>query len=342
MNNGVMDIIKTDRLILRPWSDEDLEPFAKLNADPRVREFFPSTRSFQETGEEVRLIRAGFENNGWGFWAASLIEDDSFIGFIGLNNVGFSANFTPAVEIGWRLAHEHWGKGYATEGAKAALKYGFEKLHLDEIVSFTPVQNKRSQNVMQKIGMHHDQSSDFDHPRLPEGHPLRKHVLYRIKTGYFTEIGDSIPEGFKPRVEVAACYVEIDGKILLMERSLSSIESKTWGVPAGKIEKGEKPHQAAIRELNEETGINVLSSQVREVGKLYVRKPRGDFIYHMFQVDLKEKPEVFLSHEHTKYLWATAHDMENLHFVGGGKEAIDYYARMKKENEREDEKEGEK
>ena len=173
--------IKTERLILRPWLEEDLEPFAELNADPRVMEYFPSVKSFEETAEEFGLIRGGFDSFGWGFWAASLIEGDKFIGFIGLKNVGFQAHFTPAVEIGWRLAYEYWGKGYATEGAKASLKYGFETLNLDEIVSFTPTQNKKSANVMKKIGMTHNPEDDFDHPRLAEGHALRRHVLYRLK-----------------------------------------------------------------------------------------------------------------------------------------------------------------
>ncbi len=238
--------IKTERLILRPWRAEDLEPFARLNADPRVREYFPSIKNYEETAEEFRLIKAGIEATGWGFWAATLIKNGQFIGFIGLNNVGFLAGFTPAVEIGWRLAHEYWGKGYATEGAKASLQYGFENLKLDEIVSFTPTQNKRSQNVMQKIGMYHDEISDFDHPRLPEGHILRRHTLYRICAGHFTQIWDSPPENFQPSVEVAACYLEINGKILLMERALSSAEGKTWGVPAGKMECGETPHQGAM------------------------------------------------------------------------------------------------
>ena len=180
--------IKTERLILRPWREDDLEPFARLNADPRVREFFPSVKSYDETAEEFRLIRGGFETIGWGFWAASLIESGQFIGFIGLMNVGFTANFTPAVEIGWRLAHEYWGKGYATEGAKAALNYGFENLQLDEIVAFTAMNNMRSRRVMEKIGMYHDEQSDFDHPKLPEGDPLRRHALYRIRTGHFTNV----------------------------------------------------------------------------------------------------------------------------------------------------------
>lgn len=177
----IKPVIKTERLILRFWSDEDLKPFAKLNADPRVMQYFSSVRNYEETTEEFQSIRAEFDSIGWGFWAASLIENNQFIGFIGLSNVGFQAHFTPAVEIGWRLAYEYWGNGYATEGAIASLRYGFETLKLDEIVSCTAMQNKRSANVMKKIGMIHNSEDDFDHPRIPEGHWLRRYVLYRIK-----------------------------------------------------------------------------------------------------------------------------------------------------------------
>lgn len=175
--------ITTERLILRQWQPSDLPLFAQLNADPRVREYFPGLLSRQESDASVKLVADHIQRCGWGFWAASLIQTDEFIGFIGLEDVYFSApfnKFTPAVEIGWRLAFDHWGKGYATEGAKAALEYGFNTLNLEEIVSVTPVQNMRSQNVMKKIGMHHRSEDDFDHPKLSVDHPLRKHVLYRL------------------------------------------------------------------------------------------------------------------------------------------------------------------
>ena len=177
--------IRTERLILRPWQDEDREPFAKMNADPRVREYFPGILSRQESDAFVTLMSDHIERWGWGLWAASLIQTDEFIGFIGLENVHFSAPFnksTPAVEIGWRLAFNHWGKGYATEGARVVLHYGFDTLNLEEIVSFTAVHNRRSRHVMEKIGMHHDEIDDFDHPKLPDEHPLRRHVLYRLKS----------------------------------------------------------------------------------------------------------------------------------------------------------------
>lgn len=176
--------INTKRLILRPWTEEDLEPFAQLNADARVREYFPGLLSRQESDASVKLASEHIQRCGWGFWAASLVETGEFIGFIGLEDVYFSAPFNklaPAVEIGWRLAFNHWGKGYATEGALAALKYGYETLGLQEIVSFTAVANQRSRHVMEKIGMHHRSEDDFDHPKLAEGHPLRRHVLYRLE-----------------------------------------------------------------------------------------------------------------------------------------------------------------
>ena len=177
------DCVKTEHLLLRPWRDEDWEPFARLNADPRVMEFFPGVLTRPESDQVVQRILTHHEERGFGPWAVSLPDEADFIGFIGLFQVPFEAGFTPAVEVGWRLAYDFWNKGYATEGARAALKYGFETLHLNEIVSFTAVNNLRSRRVMEKIGMYHDEKSDFDHPKLPEGHALRRHVLYRTQAG---------------------------------------------------------------------------------------------------------------------------------------------------------------
>ena len=177
-------MIKTERLVLRPWQDSDLKPFAQLNADPRVREYFPSLLTPHESDRTVKLFSEHIERYGWGFWAASLIDTNEFIGFIGLEDVPMQVLpflTSPTVEIGWRLATNYWGKGYATEGARAALRYGFDKIKLPEIVSFTVVNNQRSRHVMEKIGMHHDPKDDFDHPRVPGGHPLQRHVLYRLK-----------------------------------------------------------------------------------------------------------------------------------------------------------------
>ena len=173
-------ILKTERLILRGWRDEDLAPFAALNADQTAMRFMPATMTADESRAMVERIRAHFVAHGFGIWAVEAPGVAAFIGFIGLQRPTFHAHFTPCVEIGWRLAPAFWGKGYATEGARAALRFGFEDLNLDQIVSFTVAANKPSWSVMERIGMTRDPAEDFDHPRLAVGHPLRRHILYRI------------------------------------------------------------------------------------------------------------------------------------------------------------------
>jgi RimJ/RimL family protein N-acetyltransferase len=151
-----------------------------MNADARVMEHFPSVMSREQSDAAAERIAAHFENHGYGLWAVEIKDATPFAGFVGLSIPRFEASFTPCVEIGWRLAEEFWGHGYATEGAQAALAFGFNELKLDEILSFTVPANVRSRRVMEKIGMWHDADGDFEHPLLPEGHPLRRHVLYRI------------------------------------------------------------------------------------------------------------------------------------------------------------------
>jgi RimJ/RimL family protein N-acetyltransferase len=165
-------------LRLRRWRAEDVEPFVALNADPEVMEYFPSMLSREETAAAVGRVEKHFEDRGYGFWAVEAPGQAPFIGFIGLAVVSFEASFAPCVEIGWRLARPWWGKGLATEGARAALAYGFKRLNLSEIVSFTVPGNVRSRRVMEKLGMRY--SEDFEHPRIEAGHPLRRHVLYRL------------------------------------------------------------------------------------------------------------------------------------------------------------------
>lgn len=171
----------SDRLILRPWQEEDLAPFARMNADPIVMEYFPCCLSQQESDELAKRIQNHFKKYGFGFWAVEIPKVTKFAGFIGLSIPAFEAHFTPCVEIGWRLKKEYWGQGYATEGAKVSLEFGFKQLHLKEIVSLTAIQNLRSRRVMEKIGMIHQPQDDFQHPLLPKSHPLSDHVLYRIK-----------------------------------------------------------------------------------------------------------------------------------------------------------------
>ena len=174
-------MLETERLLLRGWRTSDRIPFAAMNADPRVMEFLPSLLSRDESDRLADRIEAHFEQHGFGVWAVETRANGKFIGFIGLNTPSFQARFTPCVEIGWRLAFDSWGQGLATEGARRALRYGFETLGLREIVSFTVPKNARSRHVMEKLKMTHDPADDFDHPGLPAGHPWQRHVLYRRK-----------------------------------------------------------------------------------------------------------------------------------------------------------------
>lgn len=171
--------LRTKRLLLRRWRDADRAAFAAINADARVMEHFPATLSLEESDARVARIESHFAQHGYGLWAVEIADVAPFAGFIGLCHTPFEAHFTPSVEIGWRLAAENWGRGYAPEGAQAVLTFGFETLGLAEIVSFTVPENLRSRRVMEKLGMQHDPREDFDHPLLSPGHPLRRHVLYR-------------------------------------------------------------------------------------------------------------------------------------------------------------------
>ncbi len=170
----------TARILLRAWRPADRDAFAALNADPVVMEHFPGTASRAESDVFADMIEAEFATEGFGLWSVEIPGVTQFAGFTGLHRVQWEAHFTPAVEIGWRFAEAHWGQGYATEAAQEALRRGFDEHALEEIVSFTVPANARSRRVMEKIGMTRDADGDFDHPRLPEGHQLRRHVLYRI------------------------------------------------------------------------------------------------------------------------------------------------------------------
>jgi len=163
---------------MRRWRAGDREPFAALNADPEVMEHFMATMTRAESDAFVDRIEAGFDTYGYGLWAVDAAS--GFIGYVGLQWTRFDARFTPAVEIGWRLARPAWGHGYATEAAIAVRDFALRDIGLDEIVSFTTYRNERSQAVMRRIGMTHDPADDFDHPGLPVDHPMRPHVLYRL------------------------------------------------------------------------------------------------------------------------------------------------------------------
>ena len=165
------------RVVLRQWRASDRDPYAALNADPEVMRYFPSLKTREESDAEIDRASGLISERGWGLWAVEVPGVAAFVGFVGLNVPSFMPE---SVEVGWRLAREHWGNGYATEAARESLRFGFDELGLDEIVSFTSVPNIPSQRVMQRLGMTHDPARDFDHPNVPDG-PLRRHVLYAIR-----------------------------------------------------------------------------------------------------------------------------------------------------------------
>lgn len=174
-------MIQTERLILRQWQGSDIESCIEMNQDPAVMKFFPNLYSPEHTKEMIEKMKKSIDDKGWGFWVCELKETGEFIGFIGIEDRFVPEMLKPAVEIGWRLRKEFWGKGYATEGAKAALDYGLNVLKLDEIISFTAMSNIPSRRVMEKIGMTRNPKDDFNHPKVPKGNPLRKHIIYRTK-----------------------------------------------------------------------------------------------------------------------------------------------------------------
>ncbi len=173
--------IETPRLILRDWRDADLEPWIAMNADPRVTEFLARSYTRALSESTAVAMREQLKRNGYGWWAVEVRGGPCFAGVIALQAVPFAAPFTPANEIGWRFSVENWGRGYATEGARAALDFAFDELGWREVVAFTAAANVRSQRVMERLGMTHDSADDFDHPRIEPGHPLRRHLLYRVQ-----------------------------------------------------------------------------------------------------------------------------------------------------------------
>lgn len=171
-------MIRTERLLLREWRESDRDAWAAMNADPEVMEYFPSTLDREAADAAFDRLGGRLAEQGWGLWAVE--HDGAFLGFTGLNPVGFDASFAPALEVGWRLARAAWGRGFATEAARAGVAYAFDVLGVDELVSLTAVGNVRSRAVMERLGMTRDPADDFDHPSVPEGSPLRRHVLYRL------------------------------------------------------------------------------------------------------------------------------------------------------------------
>ena len=177
--------IESNRLYFRQWKEEDKEFFFKLNSDPEVMKYFPQALSKNESDAFVEKVKFQINKRGWWFFAVEIKNTSEFIGFIGLSNTAFEAPFTPCTEIGWRFHRNFWKKGYATEGAKTVLDFAFRKIGKESIVSYTSKLNFPAIAVMKRIGMVEDPSYSFDHPKIPKGHPLRPHILYRLSKDQF-------------------------------------------------------------------------------------------------------------------------------------------------------------
>jgi RimJ/RimL family protein N-acetyltransferase len=180
---------KPERLLLRQWRDNDLEPYAAMNADPEVMRHFPALLTRAESAASMKRLRRAIDERGWGLWVVEV--DGKFAGFTGLNPTTFVAPFTPCVEVAWRLYREFWGRSLAYRAATQAIQFGFASLKLPELVSFTAVGNERSRRLMERLGFNHDPTQDFDHPLVPEGHALRRHVLYRMTADQDSSGADS-------------------------------------------------------------------------------------------------------------------------------------------------------
>jgi RimJ/RimL family protein N-acetyltransferase len=173
--------LRTPRLLLRQWCDEDAEPFAAMSADPEVMELLLGPFDRAKSDEWMARARDFWGEHGYGQWVVEVPGEAAFVGVVGLSRISYEAHFTPAVEAAWRLARPYWGRGYAYEAARAALEDGFTRLGLTEIVAITTPPNRRSRGLMERLGMVRDMEGDFDHPRVPDGHPLQRHVLYRLR-----------------------------------------------------------------------------------------------------------------------------------------------------------------
>ena len=185
-------MLRTRRLLLRPWRQSDLAAFAEHNANPKVMRYFPSVKSYEETIRSVELYQQSFSQHGFCFFAVDIAETSEFIGVIGLGIPTWETSFTPCIEVGWRLTPSAWGQGYATEGGRACVQFAFDRGY-QEVLAFTLPENAPSRAVMTRLGMHHDPDSDFDHPLLPGDHPMRRHVVYRVAPKAFAKVAGGAP-----------------------------------------------------------------------------------------------------------------------------------------------------
>jgi ribosomal-protein-alanine N-acetyltransferase len=266
--------LRTDRLLLRRWRPEDREPFAALNADPRVMEYFVSTLTAAESDAFVDRIEAGFEAHGYGLWAVEVPGVAPFVGFVGLALQGDEFPFGPTVEVGWRLAHRHWGSGYATEGARAAIRCGTDVFGLPEVVSMTAKTNLRSQRVMRRLGMTRHARDDFDHPRVPVGSPLRPHSTTGTNPVVVTAAGEfDFESSDRLRSALMTAVQEFDGDVVVDLSRTEFLDSIAIGVLLQTWQR--------LRSLDRELVIRAPHGRIQRVLEIasigeVVRVDRGD------------------------------------------------------------------
>jgi RimJ/RimL family protein N-acetyltransferase len=179
MNLGKDYLFLSERLGFRNWKSTDIDELHKINSDERVMEFFPSVSTKKQTIEFIEKMKKQYKDNGFCYFAVDKLENNNFIGFIGLSEQTYLANFTPCIDIGWRIKHNEWNNGFATEGAKKCLQYAFEALKIEEIFSIAPKVNLKSEHVMKKIGL--EKQYEFEHPLLKNEKRLKTCVLYKTK-----------------------------------------------------------------------------------------------------------------------------------------------------------------
>jgi ribosomal-protein-alanine N-acetyltransferase len=269
--NSPGPVVKTPRLTLRPWRDDDLPALAAMNADPHVMRFLPKTLTFEETQSAFKILRDHFDRHGFGIWAVEANGIPHIVGGVGLCYPPYEAHFTPCVEIGWRIKHQYQGRGYATEAARAALDFGFTQLKLDEIVSMTVPANEQSWMLMERLGMKRNPDDDFNHPRLAPDHPLSRHVLYRLNRSDWESRNHPIAANDNPtfgRKFHDRPYIFRPGSYAIIHNSRGEIAVveglRGNGLPGGGAEAGETPEQTLHREMHEETGREIIIH--RELG----------------------------------------------------------------------------
>jgi RimJ/RimL family protein N-acetyltransferase/8-oxo-dGTP pyrophosphatase MutT (NUDIX family) len=312
-------IITTPRLTLRPWRESDLVPFAAMNADPQVMRHFPKLLTREECDAAVDRFQNQFGKQGFSIFAVELSATRAFIGSVGLTQPLFESHFTPCVEIGWRIRRESQCRGYATEAARALLRFGFETLNLNEIVSFTVPANQSSWTLMERLGMTRNPSEDFDHPRVPKDHPLCRHILYRLTQSQWrtseAQIFDPNPQPQYGRRIAGRTYIIRPGSYAIIQNDAGqfAIVQTTGGIglPGGGADSAESPQQTLQRELLEETGRRVLIH--RQIGESieFVHSTReGDFEKHctFFHASFDPSAPPSPPEPGTQILWLAAAD----------------------------------